>query len=388
MNEFAYSTTNYPYYLLGQLNSAVGEPLIDTDNLMPPAPVATVTPYTTTTAPVAAEQFQNPYVESYTLDLQHNQRKFLKGTVLEIGYQGNRGIHLMSRRQVNQPTQCILSLGCNPDTTSPGFIPNAERNPYYNIQNRLIVDQFIGYSNYNALNIKAEHRGTDLTLLTEYTWSKVMDNKSSSAAVGGDAAGWDGFQDNHNIKSDYARSAYDVGQRLATSVIVSLPFGRGKKFAGNVNRAVDSVIGGWQVAGISTFQGGFPFTVAATDIGFVDGSYAMRADQVGKPYPSGFRKDPTQWLNTAAFAQPAPGNFGDSSRNAVRAPGVELLNLTAGKTFKITDRLQLQLRIESFNALNHPQFQMPDPEVNDSTFGVITAAGPARQNQGALRVQF
>ena len=388
MNEFAYSTTNYPYYLLGQLNSAVGEPLINTDTLMPPAPAATVTPYTTTTAPVAAEKFENPYVESYTFDIQHRQRKILKDTVIEVGYQGNRGVHLMSRRQVNQPTQCILSLGCNPDTTSPGFIPNAERNPYYNIQNRLIVDQFIGYSNYNSLNIKAEHRGTDLTLLTEYTWSKVMDNKSSSAAVGGDAAGWDGFQDNHNIKADYARSDYDVGQRLATSVIVSLPFGRGKKFAGGANRAVDGVIGGWQVGGISILQGGFPFTIGATDIGFVDGSFAMRADQVGNPYPSGFRKDPTQWFNTKAFSQPAPGNFGDSSRNVVRAPGVELFNLTAGKSFRISEQVQLQFRIESFNALNHPQFNMPDSAVNDSTFGVITSAGPARQNQGALRLQF
>lgn len=189
MNEFAYSTTDYPYYLLGQLNSAVGEPLIQTDDLMPAAPAATVTPYTTTTAPVAAERFLNPYVESYTLNIQHRQHRFLGDTVFETGYQGNRGIHLMSRRQVNQPTPCQIALGCNPDTTSPDFIPNAQRNPYYNIQNRLIVDQFIEYSNYNSLNIKGEHRGKDLTLLTEYTWSKVMDNKSSSAAVGGDAAG-------------------------------------------------------------------------------------------------------------------------------------------------------------------------------------------------------
>jgi hypothetical protein len=388
MNEFAYSTTNYPYYFLGELTSAVGEPLVNTDNLMPPAPVASVTPYTTTTAPVAAEQFGNPYVESYTLDVQHRQHRFLKDTVIDIGYQGNRGIHLMSRRQVNQPTPCILSLGCNPDTTSPGFIPNAQRNPYYNIQNRLIVDQFIGNSNYNSLNIKTEHRGTDLTLLTEYTWSKVMDIKSSSAAVGGDAAGWDGFQDNHNIKADYARSDFDIGQRFAASMIANLPFGRGKKFAATVNPVVNGILGGWQVGGISIFQGGFPFTVQATDIGFVDGSFAMRADQVGTPYPSGFRKDPTRWMNTAAFAQPAPGHFGTSSRNVVRAPGVELFNLMAGKNFRVNDRIQIQFRIESFNALNHPQFNMPDPQVNDSTFGAISSAGPARENQGALRIEF
>lgn len=102
----------------------------------------------------------------------------------------------------------------------------------------------------------------------------------------------------------------------------------------------------------------------------------MRADQVGAPYPSGFVKDPKEWFNTKAFAQPAPGNFGNYSRNVVRAPGVELFNLSAGKTFRLTERLQLQFRIESFNAFNHPQFDMPDPSVTDSTFGVITSAEP------------
>jgi hypothetical protein len=67
---------------------------------------------------------------------------------------------------------------------------------------------------------------------------------------------------------------------------------------------------------------------------------------------------------------------------------VELINLTAGKNFMLGEHVQLQVRIESFNAFNHPQFNGPDSGVNDTNFGVITSAGPARENQGAIRVQF
>jgi hypothetical protein len=217
-----------------------------------------------------------------------------------------------------------------------------------------------------------------------------MDIKSSAASINGDAAGWIAEQNAHDIKADYARSSYDVGQRLAVSFIGELPVGRGKMFAGNVNRGVDAAIGGWQLSGIGIFQGGFPFTIEATDIGFVNWAYAERANQVGNPYPSGFTKGPKHWFSTSAFAQPAPGYFGNSSRNAVRGPGPEVLNLTVGKSFSIADRLQLQIRLESFNALNHPQFGFPDSGVNDgANFGTINSTSAAnRENQGAVRITF
>jgi hypothetical protein len=217
-----------------------------------------------------------------------------------------------------------------------------------------------------------------------------MDIKSSSASISGDAAGWIAEQNSHDVSADYARSSYDVGQRVAVSFIGQLPVGRGQKFAGNVNRAVDAAIGGWQLSGIGIFQGGFPFTIAATDIGFVNWAYAERANEVSNPYPAGFTKDRTHWFNTSAFEQPAPGYYGDSQRNAVRGPGVEVVSLTAGKTFSLSDRVKLQIRIESFNALNHPQFAAPDSGVNDgANFGVISSTAAAnRENQGAIRLTF
>jgi hypothetical protein len=385
-NEWADATGFYPFYVSSTQIASYGLNLIQTNNLFPALPAATVTPATMPFELVDTHML-NPYVQSWTFDI---QRDIARNTIVDVNYAGNKGTHLMTRDMVNQPTQCIPSFGCNPDTTSPGYIPALSRSPYPNFGNPTIDDKWFGYSNYNALNAKVEHRGTDLTLLAAYTWSKSMDIKSSSAAINGDAAGWIAEQNAHDVSADYARSSYDVGQRLAVSFIGQLPVGRGQKFASSVNRAVDAAIGGWQVSGIGIFQGGFPFTINATDIGFVNWAYAERANEVGNPYPAGFTKDRTHWFNTSAFAQPAPGYFGDSQRNAVRAPGVEVVNLTAGKIFSLSDRVKLQLRVESFNALNHPQFAFPDAGVNDGpNFGVISSTAAAnRENQGAIRITF
>jgi hypothetical protein len=142
---------------------------------------------------------------------------------------------------------------------------------------------------------------------------------------------------------------------------------------------------------ISVFQGGFPFSVTATDLGFVNDAYAERANQVGNPYPSGFHKSINKWFDTSAFAQPAPGDFGNSSRNLLRGPGVENFDLSLFKNVAFRDRLFCQFRFESFNALNHPQFGIPNQSVNSATFGVISTVNSyhaARENQVGVRITF
>jgi hypothetical protein len=255
----------------------------------------------------------------------------------------------------------------------------------------MVFKSFEGFSNYHALDVKVEHRGTDLTFLGVYTWSKGLDVKSAVAGVSGDAAGWSGYQDNHHARADYGLSSYDVGQRLALSFAYNIPVGRGKAALTNASKVVDTVLGGWQVNGIATFQGGFPFTITATDLGFVNHSFGERADLVGNPNPSGFNKSIDRWFNTQAFAQPGPGEYGNSGRNIVRAPGVNNWNLSLFKNFKVSERVRLQFRLESFNAFNHPVFGVPDAHVNSSTFGIISTISPyfpARRNQFALRLDF
>ena len=113
-----------------------------------------------------------------------------------------------------------------------------------------------------------------------------------------------------------------------------------------------------------------------------------RADIVGDPYPSGFDKSVEHWFNTAAFAQPGFGQFGNTGRNILRGPGVNNLDFSVFKNFAVHGNMRLQFRFESFNFFNHPQFNRPDTNIANSTFGVVNSARPGRINQLGLKFTF
>ena len=141
--------------------------------------------------------------------------------------------------------------------------------------------------------------------------------------------------------------------------------------------------------GIYTWQRGFPITVTAQDLGGVLDTFGTnRADVVGDPNPSGFNPSIDQWFNTAAFAQPALGNFGTVGRNTMRAPNTNNLDFALFKNFELPRSMRIQFRLESFNAFNHPQFNAPDTSVSSPRFGVIGSAKPGRINQLGLKFLF
>ena len=383
-NEYEASTAVYPLAptQLYTSNKATGT-IYNTNNLFPTlSTLGPVTPAALSFLQIAATKKLDPYIGDWSFGV---EREILKNTILDVDYVGNKGTHLNIRTNPNQPIECILvqpaGAGCAATV--------AQRTQYKNL-GTLVYEGWNGYSNYNAGDVKLEHRGTGLAVLAAYTWSKAMDPKSAAAAVSGDIAGWAGPQDSHNLAGDYARSSYDVGQRLAVSLLYTLPIGTGKLVAGNAKGVANALIGGWQVNGIGIVQGGFPFSIAANDIGFVNGAYSERANLIGNPYPSGFAKSYRQWFNTSSFAQPVQGSYGDSSRNMIRGPGIANVDLSLFKDFK-TEHFDVQFRMESFNVLNHPQFGFPDGNVNDSTFSAISSINtyhPGRQNQFALKILF
>ena len=96
-----------------------------------------------------------------------------------------------------------------------------------------------------------------------------------------------------------------------------------------------------------------------------------------------------QWFNTAAFAQPALGELGNLGRNTERGPGVNNLDLALFKNFELAHQVRLQFRLESFNALNHTQFEgVSHRTLPRANFGVVTSARPARINQFGLKLIF
>jgi hypothetical protein len=179
-----------------------------------------------------------------------------------------------------------------------------------------------------------------------------------------------------------------------------LPVGRGKRFGGNMNRAADLAIGGWQVTGITTFQKGFPYSVLANDkLGLLT-TFTQRATLVPGCNPnSGFHKSINEFFNTACFVQPLAGEFGNSGRDILRGPGINNWDMGIGKDFKFTERIAFQFRAEAFNVFNHAQYGYDpntatsinapvDNNPNDSKYGQVIAARPGRIIQLGGKIVF
>jgi hypothetical protein len=295
------------------------------------------------------------------------------------------------RRNIAQARRMANPAFCAANATV-GDCPVAARKPFQNFIVYIDSD-WSGNSSYNAFNAKVEHRSNSLLFTTVYTWAKSIDNKSAAAGIGNDVAGWQGFLDNNDIRRDRGLSEFDVDHRLVSSLVYELPIGRGKRFGGDLPKAADLIIGGWQVNTIATFQRGFPMSITAADAGGLNDSQGTnRADLVGTPI---LTKTVDQWFDISAFRQPAVGFLGTSGRGILRAPGINNWDTGLFKNFTITEKVSFQFRFESFNAFNHTQWNAPNRNVANTTvingnrvFGSITSARAARINQFGMKIVF
>jgi hypothetical protein len=182
---------------------------------------------------------------------------------------------------------------------------------------------------------------------------------------------------------------------MVVSYIYELPFGKGKKFLNGSSGVVDAFLGGWQVNGITSAQSGFPFTPrlanGSSDINSGPGGI-VRPYLVGNPtLTSG--QSIHDWFNVAAFAVPGQDGtpaytFGNAGRNILRGPNTANLDFSLFKTFRLRERLKLEFRSEFFNIFNHPNFGLPNPNVDQPQAGIITVASDPREIQFALKLLF
>ncbi|AXC14950.1 Oar protein [Acidisarcina polymorpha] len=401
----------YPFVTRASLNPQIQVPATApklTDNLFPAQsalqPVTIANQGSQFIAVIISDHPINPYVQQWQLSV---QRELAKNTTLEVSYVGNKGTHNLDRININQPFQPADPTLCQADPTA-GDCPVKDRTPFANFSGDTTLNSsWSGYSNYNAGNVKLEHRAADLALVAVYTYAKDMDDKSAAAGVGATNS-YNGHLDDHNPKLDYAPSDFNVGQRFVASYVWNLPFGHGKKYLGGVNKAADLAVGGWEVTGIATFQKGFPFSILAADTYSLLSAPNQRANVVGNPY-GGPQKHLAQWFNTSAYAQPLAGAFGNSGRNSVTGPGIENFDMGAAKNVRFGERVNFQLRVEGFNVFNHTQFGVDpsspgvgpgsipvDNNVNDqaqfgsanTNFGRVVSARPGRVIQLGGKLTF
>ena len=307
------------------------------------------------------------------------ERQLGSSNLLEVAYVGSKGTKLLTARDINQPQPSVLPPGLP-------FVPRP--NPRFDDIDLL---ESRANSNYNALQAKFQRRlSRGLSALASYTWSKSIDDASNFFTSAGDP----NFpQNSYNVRAERGRSNFDVRQRLSVSYSYLLPFGEGRQYLAN-DGWVTKVFTGWETFGIVTLQTGRPFTVAL--LSEIDNSGTGRSilgfgandrpNVVGNPELS----DPTpgRWFNTAAFAFPGAGTFGNAGRNILDGPGYQNVNASLVKNTHLTEQVNLQFRAEFFNLFNHPNFNLPDNFLGSPTFGVISSAREPRHIQFGLKLLF
>lgn len=323
-------------------------------------PVSITNPFvtTSTTFPPAGagiftmnENSRTSYINQWGLSV---QREFGGDYLVEVEYSGGSGQKLAQRYNADIGTI---------DPT--GTIPLSARVPYpqYGF---ILVSSNYGRSNYNALSAKVEKRFKNgLSFLGAYTFSKAIDI--------GQPDDFSGLSRNF-FTYDRGVSDYDVPHRLVLSYGYQLPFGRGKQMLNNVPRAVDYVVGGWQLNGIVVFTSGQYSTPLLAGDHLNIGTFSQsRPNRIGNPTAG--RTAPTQWFNPAAFAAPATLVPGNTGRNSLEQPGYDNWDTSLFKNIPIHDTASFQLRFETFNTFNHTQFGFANTTLGPG-FGAITAVRP------------
>jgi hypothetical protein len=374
----------------------------------------------------------------YSLHLQHEYKSWL----LEIGYTHNKTYGIYWGFNQNLPSYEVWKQLRSPRFDASGR-PNDKLlwdelipNPFYQLpgvtgslvsNQNISFNQFLrpvkilgditvddnpwGKNQYDAMLLKIEHRfKRGFSIINSFTWSKLFED---SSFWGPEVAG---------RVAEHKLGGEDRPFRLSIAPIWDFPIGRGKKVWGTMPKALDQVLGGWELAGQFHIQSGVP--VAFSDSFFDGQNFSLPRDQQGldrwfdtthflrfpdrncdaqclAAYPawSGIQNMPGYTYKPAANDTIKNGVYQDFATfvrryptrwSIVRASRTNELNLGLYKNFKIRERLKIQYRFETFNTFNHPRFGAPNADPASSSFGRVT---PTEQNnarlvQMALKVNF
>ena len=302
--------------------------------------------------------------------------------LIEVGYAGSRGLHLVRRYDGNFSPAGTGNIDAKRQFKSlaiPGTgIIASPLGPVYSFR-------YDGNSNYHAMIAKVEKRfSKGMTVLGSYTWSKNIGDTCGNA-VTGDATGC-GFQNLYNLRPEKALDNQDVPHRFVASILYELPVGKGRSFMANTNPVAQAVLGGWGLGSIVSESSTVPFSPTVQGNPANTGTYSVvqRPDVIGPAYLG--ERTLQQDFNTAAFVRPANFTYGSSGRNVLRGRPQFNWDFSALKNFQLMERLRLQFRFEAFTLTNTPRFGAPGNVVGTAAFGVITGAGTPRNLQFGLKL--
>ena len=363
-NQAAYSilqnlAENMPFFLVKTVTNS-SAPVLTTENILAQSPTGAIG------ANGVNHDYRIEYNEVWNLSV---QRAITANTAVEAEYVGSRTVHADSATAVNIPLP------------GSGAIPG--RRPYPQLAAFTTI-RWDGWATFNALTLKMTRRfNSGLSFEADYTFSKSLDDASDAGTTN---AEYNLPQNVYSPALEAGPSSFDHRHRLTGNAVYDLPFARNS--AGWRHR----LLGDWRASGILIIQSGAPFTVnlsSAQDvanIGLINGMNVQRPNLLASPNDR--PKTPERWFNTDAFALPALYTFGNSGRNIVSGPGLANLDLSLQKKWVLHENQALEFRLDAFNALNHPNFNLPGRIFGAANFGVVTSAQDARELQLALKLIF
>jgi hypothetical protein len=346
-----------------------------------------------------------PYGESWNLDI---QRKLPGDVVVEVAYSGSRGINLAGTLEYDQLAPEYMKLGTQLNSKVPnpfrGVItegPLAEQTITLG-QSLRPYPQFLGVSSrnatygasvYHAMLLKVERRlSKGFSVLAAYTVSKLIDDLIPSlTGFPGESFSGAPLQNYYDRRSERALASWDTPQQLVLSYVYELPFGPGKALL-KQGGALGSIVGGWQVNGITLFQSGPPLQISGgSDSGSMAGT--QRPNWSGGNATLGSRIEDRlgAYFDTSVFSINPPFTFGNAPRLMpnLRGPRASNFDVSLFKNLHINERFRMQFRAEAFNAFNHPQFGNPNTTITSNLFGRISSQqNSPRDIQLALKLLF
>ena len=321
----------------------------------------------------------NGYSQQYNLTV---QRELAGNMLLEAAYLGNLGRKL-GGAAVNINVIPLVN-GRGPATQTQ----TARLFPQFNAVNRLTPNW--GSSTYHAMNLKVERRyANGFNLLANYTWAKFLDNiEGGSEFAGGEGNGYT----HPELRSlDRSYSGNDIRHRFIGSSVYELPIGKGKPVDPG-HPVWNGIVGGWSIGTIAEFFSGAPW--GAIEQTNLTNTFAgsPRPNLTCDPRLAGGRtrgEALNQWFNTACFAGPAVGAFGNAARAVGFGPGQVNIDLSVNKRWAIREKYGLLFRSDFYNLPNRPNFNVPAAVRGRGDFGRITTTrGTGRQIQLSMRFEF
>ena len=205
-------------------------------------------------------------------------------------------------------------------------------------------------------------------LQTNYMWSHGITDASIGA---GESVS---IQDMACRACDRSSTNIDVRQYFTANAIYELPFGKGKRFAQTGTAA--AVLGGWELAGLSTARSGLPIniTISRKAAAMLDGNTSSQRPNyvVGQDiYAS--NQSLSNWFNPAAFSKPANDTWGDLGRYAASGPGALEFDTSLQRKFQLTEKAKFELRATAYNLANHPIFSNPSGNSSHRASGGLPA---------------